>query len=463
MGFWDMFPYLNLEELNVDWVMQVIHKSDELIKNINQRIETVVRPMIDAQNQFYQNLVNQALSDNRNQIAYMDSKLKDTERRINRLVYDSNAKTDRAVTDIKNALASQLALVQTEMSNSINQMTNTLSYYKAVFDSQSESNIRNVNQILKEHDLQFAVLVEGQKAELNQLKAYVDGNILMLDTRVANEVLKLNNAMDTLRADTVKLNADTLDRLNELGNELANILLTQNDALDKYYKYVSDIIDNMFVMLDHSISLKADKVYVDAQIARLESLIKRVNDDIMLINPADGKLAPLQQILTDIYAANNPLSITAGEYDSLLLSAHDYDSLGLTAYQYDFYAKWYLILYREIFDYIHSYVDGYVKDNITPQFETVRSNIRDLKITLSNLQYDFNKCCTQVNDNIRMYNPVTGEYELIKNILPILFNGIRLDALTALEYDDKQLTALDYDAKDITASQYDWHSKTILS
>lgn len=70
---------------------------------------------------------------------------------------------------------------------------------------------------------------------------------------------------------------------------------------------------------------------------------------------------------------------------------------------------------------------------------------------------------TQVLDYTMMINPITGEYEDVRNVVDDIVTYFHMnDALTAAEYDALDLTASAYDAYDITAYDYDFSGKTIL-
>ena len=70
----------------------------------------------------------------------------------------------------------------------------------------------------------------------------------------------------------------------------------------------------------------------------------------------------------------------------------------------------------------------------------------------------------EVLDYTMMINPITGEYEDVRNVVNDIVSYFHTqNALTAAEYDALQLTAADYDAYQITAYDYDFNGKTILN
>ena len=71
---------------------------------------------------------------------------------------------------------------------------------------------------------------------------------------------------------------------------------------------------------------------------------------------------------------------------------------------------------------------------------------------------------SQVIDYTMMINPITGEYEDVRNVVDDIVSYFHTqDALTAAEYDALELTASDYDAYEINAYDYDFNGKTILN
>lgn len=63
-----------------------------------------------------------------------------------------------------------------------------------------------------------------------------------------------------------------------------------------------------------------------------------------------------------------------------------------------------------------------------------------------------------------MVNPITGEFEDVRNVVEdIIYYFHTGNTLTAYEYDTLELTAQDYDDEQITAYDYDFNGKTILN
>lgn len=70
---------------------------------------------------------------------------------------------------------------------------------------------------------------------------------------------------------------------------------------------------------------------------------------------------------------------------------------------------------------------------------------------------------SQVMSYTMMVNPITGEYEDVRNVVnDIVYYFHTQDSLTASEYDLLDLTAAYYDGKQLSAYDYDFNGKTLL-
>lgn len=458
MGFFEQFPYVNQQNLNVDWALQVLQHAHKTLSHLNDTIEGVVRPMIDAQNVFYQRLIDKATTDMRVQTANFGNQLKQTTAMLNKTVYESNQKLDRAVTDMKRANEQLSANVGTALSKSLNEMNTTLAYYRAVFDAQSVQSNKALQELIRKHDAEMRILFQGQEAQLSSLKQYVDSTIDETLTDVNNMSLKLRADMAALARKASEDNSINLNMIVGIGENLAKLVKEHQGDIQVYYLWTKSLFSGISALLNNKIDNKADTSYVDAQIKAVKDLFVVLDGNVMLISPVDNQLRGLQDILYEIYNAKKPLSLTAGEYDALKITAGEYDAMHLTAYQYDNYARWYLILYKEVWDYVHAYTDSRV-DPLEQRIDAMEAHYDTI---ISNFRAEMEECCKQVNNDIRMFNPWTGEYDLVKKVVEKLVESIARNALTAGEYDALHLTAEEYDSKHLTAGQYDFNGKLLL-
>ena len=131
-------------------------------------------------------------------------------------------------------------------------------------------------------------------------------------------------------------------------------------------------------------------------------------------------------------------SLTAIEYDTLLLTTEEYDSYLLSAWQYDFLARWYLLFQRNIKRWVKNEIGEFKKEYVNKVFD---------------------------------FNPFSGRYDTLVNIIRGLTGIVRLDAISAGEYDDLSLTSEQYDTwtnetagveNGLIAFLYDWYGSILL-
>lgn len=121
-----------------------------------------------------------------------------------------------------------------------------------------------------------------------------------------------------------------------------------------------------------------------------------------------------------------------------------------------------------------------LKVQITNEYKTYCDNqINSLKIYVDNQDLYFDDLAkgyadtalanakTYTDDQVLNYtlmiNPITGEYEDVRNVVDDIITYFHSqDALTASEYDTLAMTADDYDLKELTAIDYDFNGKNLL-
>lgn len=95
-------------------------------------------------------------------------------------------------------------------------------------------------------------------------------------------------------------------------------------------------------------------------------------------------------------------------------------------------------------DYINSNID-LLNIQIEQKFEELKEEIDKIII-----------------EGIDVYNPTTGRYDNIQNVVFDLYKYLRYYGITASEFDTLNLTADEFDEKEITARNFDLYSKNIL-
>ena len=144
-----------------------------------------------------------------------------------------------------------------------------------------------------------------------------------------------------------------IDVLKEQVRIIEETLISYKELIDKNTEDISNLdikidteISNLSATLRQLIStnFNALKEYVDLQDDNLQYQIDNIQiGQIVVYNPTNGLLQPLQEVLNDLYESGNKDSITASEYDALDLTATAYEAYDLTAREYDTSAKTLLI------------------------------------------------------------------------------------------------------------------------
>lgn len=114
-------------------------------------------------------------------------------------------------------------------------------------------------------------------------------------------------------------------------------------------------------------------------------------------------------------------------------------------------------------DYI-SYVTAQINslriyiDNQDVYYDNLAQSYADTALTDAKAYTD-----QSVLDYTMMINPITGEYEDVRNVVEDIVDYFHTnDSLTAGEYDALDLDAETYDLKELTAYDYDFNGKNLL-
>jgi len=223
-------------------------------------------------------------------------------------------------------------------------------------------------------------------------------------------VSALENTVNTAMSDIdarfstleTQLTNDIDTKISQLANEITLVLASFSNTLIEFKNLITKNYDDTIA-------------YVDEQnrivIARVEDLIAAFIADIPdlttvnVLNPVRGEVTSIQVAVDDLYEFSRYEALTAYEYDTLGLTASEYDALNLTATEYDLYGK--KLLWK--------------------------------------------------NPLLYMYNPITGDYQWIGDVVSYLSQYWHGNGLTATQYDALDLTASEYDALDLTAYEYDYN------
>lgn len=465
MGLFEQFPYTDMEKLNIWWVIDVCKRADKMLKDLPETIEHIVRPMFMQYESFIRDYYNQLSAQLNAGINKMSAENQLLQQRVNRqlaanqqLINSTIAKVD--IMNTENRQLTELSISQ--LRNETNQL---IAKYNAIWGANAAQQDAKIKKIIDDFSRKYDLLISQTESDIDVLRVYVHNQI----TAMQNELRSTENNLHIQMSETVKqcnvISDYTLAKLSELGDQIIAEVLKDKTNLTELYNNIQNMFDTYYQFLDMRFVRKADKTWVESEIERLEALITKMKDDILVINPVTSKQDTLQNTLNDLYLKNNPLQLTAAEYDALDLRARDYDKTameGMTAQEYDDRGKWWLIMQKGIIDIANQYTDSAVdslKNELVPWITGIEQENND--------RWDYLlKCCKDVNiilqNELFMSSPFDGHRKPLKDIILQMFSWIQTDTLTAAEYDGKELTSDDYSALSITAFDYDWHGASII-
>lgn len=91
------------------------------------------------------------------------------------------------------------------------------------------------------------------------------------------------------------------------------------------------------------------------------------------------------------------------------------------------------------------------------QYQTIFNN------QIATLRSDLEQQIEQIElGNIKAYNPTNGLVENISKVIMDVYEILRQNAITCLEFDNLELTATEFDEKDLTAYNFDVNGKVML-
>lgn len=297
-------------------------------------------------------------------------------------------------------------------------------------------NINSWSDVIKNYtDQQIGLLRTELKTYIDQQDSLITSNLTELMGGLEQRV---NNALAINQQEMEQLKADYQESDRQLRQWVTEQLLDINQQFMEFENSVNATIAWLKNYIDNGD--EEGIRYTDKEIKRLEDIIKniQINPVQMVICPVDGKVESIQKALDDMWYSLNVWALTAIEYDTLLIPAEEYDNYQLSAWQYDFLARWYLMFKRNIKYWI-------------------KNEIKEFK------DYYDNK----IND----FNPFSGRVDTLINIIRGITNIIRLDGISAYDYDKLQLEAGQYDSwsntdagitNGLTAFLYDWYGSILL-
>lgn len=466
MGLFRNWPYANMNELNIDWVLEVCHRAEENIKNINTQIETVVRPMIDEQKQFIIAYYNTLRTYTNGKVNYVIAENQKLQANVNKQLYANSLEIGKLRSYVYTSLLDTQNNLETQMSVLRRDTRDLITHWNGVFESMSATQQAYIKKAIRDFTIEYNKQLAENSAKMRELEQYVRVNVKQVYDELDLATTRLNAQMESMELHLQEQMVDTIDTLTDMGHAIVAEVRKQSADVDAYYKRISSLIENMFSLQQAQIDQKADIVYVDAQIEEIRKLIEHVNREITVINPVTEELDSLQNTLYSLYNSNNYWHLTAKEYDNLDMRAEDYDDIStsyMDAFEYDEAGKWYLKIYSKLYTNFKQYVDNSV-DNLRAW---TKDNMDNLNARVDKNYKEFKECCNGVKrllkNELFMDSPFTGYTVPLKNVILKMLDMLNTDGIRADAYDSIGLTVDTYDGYNLTAYDYDWKAGTLIT
>lgn len=100
------------------------------------------------------------------------------------------------------------------------------------------------------------------------------------------------------------------------------------------------------------------------------------------------------------------------------------------------------------------------------KFDTLTASVNATLVAYDSRIADIENKLADIENNlptlVHVTNPFTGQSDSIQNVINMLADTQRSDALTASAYDALKLTASAYDANNVSAADYDFHGQSFI-
>lgn len=243
-----------------------------------------------------------------------------------------------------------------------------------------------------------------------KINAIVDSAINELNTEIQKQITNLQTNIDNnyayIQSQIEGLNTKADNYYNELNTKLNLNAIELHNAIEAL---TTEIESKIAYIIEQNGKFQHDtQSYIGARLKTFEEMIK-LEYNFTLIDPTTGRQLPLQTILNNLWSHYRWRALTAWQYDSIQLTAKQYDDMLISAYDYDFFG---LVILGAV---------------MVPW---------------------------------RVHSGWTGNYTSIQQDLRELWQFVRSNGITAINYDNEQLTALTYDSMLLTARDYDFSGLT---
>ena len=466
MAFFEKWPYTDFQKLNIDWVLKIVHDYEETMKNLNSRIESVIRPMINEQQVYIISYYNTLKSVLNEQINAMIADNKKLDAKVQRQLHDNYIAMNNLDAKVRNTLDDVTAKNQLEISKLRNDVHRLIAKYDAIWNANSVRLNSQIQKITTDFTRDMTAQLADNNSKMAKLWADVTTTVTTLQSEMQDTINKLQMENAQLELNVTGKVDIAINQLIEINTEIKSLLEKQYDNTEDFYNRFVSLVQTTYNILSEAINLKADKIYVDAEFKRLENLINKANSDLQVLNPVTMDYEGLQKTLFDICRVNRAWALTADEYDSVGIYADEYDNISrhttMDATGYDLRGRFYLLEAPILLHKSYHYTDR-AETRIVKRFTEWNQQIEE---TAAKRWEYLVRCCGEVKHTLEtqlyMSSPFDGVLRPLKEILLQLFAELYTDSLNAEQYDNKNITATAYDAIGLSAYDYDWHSGSLI-
>lgn len=285
MGFWQQFPYLNTQGLNLDWIMRTMRTLGDAYDGLKDEIQET----IDFVNNFEKHAdeliderITVALSQYTLHLQNIDKELQ--------AIWDELNRDDGVAGQIKE-LDEKIGDLQNQI-NSLHHMIN--------------DKILDLYELMHQYKHDIDNIIDGKAQELEQYVYSIVTKIDRLDVispinGLLENVQDVLNEMWSVVSRSYAVTAEQYDSLKLSAHEYDAIRITAQDYDTRSYFH-------LYMKLTFS----------------------------LVRSPFTGGMVSFQSIV-DSLSNLHKCAITAQEYDNLQITAESYDLMELTAYSYDWF------------------------------------------------------------------------------------------------------------------------------
>lgn len=471
MGLWEMYPYMNTEQLNIDYVLGVVARANDVIKNINATVETVVRPMLSETESFVQSYYNRLASQVSREISDMISSNRELDSRVTRRLNENVIWINKKDASLRIAMQDVDRRTGIAVSTLRGDVNNLIAQYNAIWGTNAANQNAHINRIIADFTNDINMKFAENTADMNQIKNDLELQLEQSETELTAAINHVNMILTGSELHISELLGNSLDEYTRLAEQTVQELQDMYTDVHQFYVDFQTLFDDTFDLFSERINQKSDTSYVDREIERVIEMIVRVNGDILVINPTTNMKDTLQDTLFDIYKSNNPWALTAQEYDNLRVTADRYDIVaagGMNATNYDTLGKYYLDVNADLLKSANEYTDAQINTVWHVLNNAYVPWIQDIENTNNERYRKLAECCENIKKLLRnelyMNSPFTGYVEPLADVILSIVQVLRGSlGITADRYDALGLDCDEYGAKNITAYDYDWNGLALLT